>query len=255
MVAPLLRFPRGPTTRFPGGLTTAYPSDALNNLPVPDPSKNSYYFVDQSWEWADAALATPAGYTVTAVGVTPTRTAPEVANMFGALTITNTAADNDSCFIQSKGHVAVNDSGKKLQFACRVALSNATQCDVIMGLTSTDTTPVGGVATEEQGVSDGIFFLKIDDATDWRFVVRSGSVTIGYPLALGTAVAATPDVLAFDYNPTNREVSAYVNNVKKTTVVVTTFPAAVLYLQMGIQNGDAVARTLQIDWVAGAQER
>lgn len=242
-------------TRFPGGLTTALPTDALNNLAIPDPTKLSYAWVDQSWEWADAALATPAGWTVTAVGVTPTRTAPEVAGLFGALTVTNTAADNDSCFIQSKGHVAASDATKRMQFACRVQMSDATQTDVIMGITATDTTPIGGAGTEETGTTDGMYFLKIDGATDWRFVVRSGSATIGYPLALGTIVASTPDVLAFDYNPQNKEVSVYVNNIKKTTVVVTTFPAGVQFIQMGIQNGDAVARTLQIDWVAFAQER
>lgn len=242
-------------TRYPGGLTTALPTDALNNLPYPDPTKVSSFWIDQSWEWADAALATPAGFTVTNVGVTPTRTAVEVASAFGALTITNTAADNDSCFIQSKGHIAVSDATKRLQFACRVAMSDATQSDVIMGITSTDTTPIGAAASEETGVSDGIFFLKIDGATDWRFYVRSGSATIGSATGLGTVTAATNDVLAFDYNPQNKEISVYVNNVKKATVTASTFPAGVQYLQMGIQNGDAVARNMTIDWVLAAQER
>ena len=247
----LLRNP----TRFPGGITNNLPTDPLANMPQPDPSIGSYLWLDQSFDWADASATTPVGWTVTAVGVTPTRASPEVANMFGALTITNTAADNDSCFVQSKGHVAVADATKRLMFACRVAMSNATQADVIMGLTATDTTPVGGVATEETGVSDGMYFLKIDDATDWRFVVRSGSVTISYPLTLGTVTASTPDTLAFDYNPANKECALFVNGVKVRTVSVTTFPAVVMYLQMGIQNGDAVARALQVDWVASYQER
>lgn len=241
-------------TRFPGGLTTALPTDALNNLPVPDPTKNSYVWMDQAWEFSDAAAAAPVGFTTTKTG-TGTTTAPEVAGMFGALSITNSGADNDAVFIQSKGHIAASDAGKRMQFACRVAMSDATQTDVIMGITSTDTTPIGAAATEETGVSDGMYFLKIDGATDWRFVVRSGSATIAYPTALGTITAATADTLAFDYNPQNKEVSVYVNNVKKTTVTATTFPAGVQFLQMGVQNGDAAARTLQIDWVGFAQER
>lgn len=242
-------------TRYPGGLTTALPTDPLNNLPYPDPTKVSSFWVDQSWEWADAALATPAGYTVTAVGVTPTRTAVEVANMFGALTITNTAADNDSCFVQTKGHVVASDATRRLQYACRVSMSDATQTDVIMGITATDTTPIGGAGTEEQGVTDGMYFLKIDGATDWRFVIRSGSATIVYSLALGTIVANTPDALAFDYTPANKEVAIYMNGVKKTSVIATTFPAGAQFAQIGIQNGDAVARSLSVDWVLASQER
>lgn len=242
-------------TRYPGGLTTALPGDALNNLPYPDPTKVSSFWVDQSWEWVDACATTPVGWTVTAVGVTPTRTAPEVAAMFGALTVTNTAADNDSCFIQSKGHVAASDATKRLQYACRVAMSDATESDVIMGVTATDTTPIGAATSEETGVTDGIFFLKIDGATDWRFYVRSGSTTIASAVSLGTVVASTPDALAFDYNPQNKEIKVYVNNVHKTTVTATTFPAGVQFAQMGIQNGAAVAKTLQVDWVLASQER
>ena len=134
-------------------------------------------------------------------------------------------------------------------------MSDATQTDVIMGITSTDTTPIGAAASEETGVSDGMFFLKIDGATDWRFYVRSGSTTIASAVSLGTITAATPDILAFDYNPQNKEVSIYVNNVKKSTVTATTFPAGVQYAQIGIQNGDANARNLTVDWVLACQER
>ena len=54
--------------------------------------------------------------------------------------------------------------GKKAFFKCRFKVSDATQSDVVIGLQVIDTTPLD--------VTDGIYFLKPDDAATVNFVVR-----------------------------------------------------------------------------------
>lgn len=246
-----------PPTRYPNGVTTAFPVDPMANLLVPDPTKLSFMWGDATGgdPLADIANSTPAAWTKTTIG-TGTYAVTDIAGMFSAIALVTTAASNDQNSAQTKGRLAAADGAKRLQFATRLQVDTLTSVAWLVGLTATDTTPIGASGTPETGVTDGIFFCK-DDATNvFRIVVRSGNATVASDIvSLGSQAAATNNSLAFDYNPTNKELSVFLDGIKKTTLVVTTFPANALVGQISVATRSAAAKTLSVDYMLASQER
>jgi hypothetical protein len=116
-----------------------------------------------------------------------------------------------------------------------------------MGLQADDTTPLD--------VTDGIFFIKADGSASVDLVqektnaqtVRSG---------VHTVVAATMVELSWYYSAARQEILAAVNGQIVTSLALSAnFPNTVgLCPSFGIQNGEAVAKTMTIDyWFAGEQ--
>ena len=170
----------------------------------------------------------------------------------GVLVVTNDAADDDKDFFQwagNKGAVAETFkfvSGKKLQFVFRGKLSDATQCDFFAGLYITDTDPVGGL-------SDGIYFRKLDGSTTLYLVAEKDSTET--TLAVATLANDTYVVLEFYYDGGDR-ISAYVSGSRVGSIAVTTAPDdEELALSFGIQNGEAAAKVLSVDYIGASQER
>lgn len=170
----------------------------------------------------------------------------------GVLVVTNDAADDDNDFFQwagGKGAVAETFkfvSGKKLQFAFRGKLSDATQSDFFAGLYITDTDPVGGL-------TDGIYFRKLDGSTTLYLVAEKDSVET--TLAVATLADDTYVMLEFYYDGGDR-ISAFVDGSRVGSIAVTTAPDdEELALSFGIQNGAAAAKVLSVDYIGASQER
>ena len=152
----------------------------------------------------------------------------------------------------TKGESFLLASGKKLLFAARFKVSDATQSDFVMGLQITDTTPLD--------VTDGIYFQKDDGDANVDFYVSKNATT--GRLTTTAATTATSDTfltLAF-YFDGKRYVSlwkdgAQVGNVDLTTTLDTYLPDTELTVSFGVQNGEAVAKTMTIDYIFAAQER
>jgi hypothetical protein len=225
-----------PTTNYPQGVTTAAQSDPLGAFILPDVTKAHVYFDD-----FDTYLA--GEWTVTEVGAAT----QALANGDGGLLlVTNAAADNNSSFSQKVGESFLVAAGKKLWFEARLKVSDATESDWVIGLQITDTTPLG--------VTDGIFFQKNDGDTNIDFHVEKDS-TVTSSTAIATNVDDTYVRLGFYYDGVD-SVYAFVNGVSTDRLAVTNLPDdEELTVSFGIQNGEAVAKTMTIDYIFAAKER
>lgn len=243
--------PEAPTN-FPGGVNNSYEYQAMGTLPIVDPSKQYTFFDDFTSYWG-TATGTIGNWmvTVTEAGAgSASAVVTQAAN--GVLLVTNDAADDDNYFAQWKGGnaSAVAETfkfvaGKKLWFKCRFKISDATQSDCVIGLQIADTTPLA--------VSDGVYFLKADGSTTMNMLVtKNGTSTT---TAAATMANDTYVELAFVYNGNDR-IDIYLNNDRVGSSVTTNLvDDEELAVSFGIQNGEAVAKTLSLDYVLCVAER
>lgn len=232
-------------TRFPSGVTTVAKSNALGMYGLPDPTAWHTYFND--------FLTYVAGdWTVTEVG-TGSRALTDVSG--GALLITNGAVDNDSNQLQKVGESFLLAAGKKAFFKARFKVSDATQSDFLIGLAVTDTTLQGAVSGA--GVTDGIFFNKDDGDALLDFNVQKNATT-GQTRAAGVATVVSDTFLTVAwYFDGVSGVQYYVDGVHKGTLdgTSTYLPDTELTVSFAIQNGEAVAKTMTLDYIFAALER
>jgi hypothetical protein len=163
----------------------------------------------------------------------------------GFLVITNDDADNDNDFLQLKGESFKFIAGKKLWFEARFKTNDATESDIVMGLQITDTTPLD--------VTDGVFFIKADDADTVSFVVEKNN-TATTVADVATLADNEAIILGFYYDGAG--VLEYrVNRDAVGTVALTNLPDdEELTVSFGIQNGAAAAKSLSIDYIRVEQE-
>lgn len=165
----------------------------------------------------------------------------------GLLLITNDAADNDLDFFQNVKESFRFALGKKAWFRSRFKVSDATQSDVVIGLQITDTTALD--------VTDGVFFLKADGVATMDFIVEKNdaqsTVTSAATLANDTFIKLD---FYFDGLSTFK---VYVNDVHVGSVTSTTnMPDDEdVTISFGIQNGEAVAKTMTVDYIMVAFDR
>lgn len=223
-------------SRFPQGVTNAPPGSAMGRFIDTDPSLTHMWFDDFD-------KYTAADWTVTAVGAGSSA----ISNADGGvLVLTNAAADNDSRFLQWTRETFRFAAGKKLWFKARIQISDATQSDFVLGLQITDTTPLA--------VTDGVYFRKDDDDANLDFVVMKDSAATTANAA-STITAATWTTLAFYYDG-RKSITAYKDDTLIATSVLTNLPDdEELTISFGIQNGEAVAKTMSVDYILVAKER
>lgn len=227
-------------TRFPYGLTNVGETDLFADMVQPDPTLFHEYFND-----FDTYVAGDWTVTETDAGATQALTAGDG----GLLLITNTAADNDLVALQKNPAAFSFTAGKKLFFRCRFKVSDATQSDVVFGLQVVDTTPLD--------VTDGVYFLKADGAATVDVICRKNAST-------GSTSATAVATLA---NDTFIELGFYYDGAGKVAyevngAVVGSLDASSAYLpdttctvSFALQNGEAVAKTMTVDYVYVAKER
>lgn len=223
-------------TRFPNGLTTASKTQPLGEFNLPDMTKAHVY-------WEDFDYYTAADWTVTEVGVATQALSDGDG---GLLLITNAAADDNSSFNQKVGESFTFETGKKAWFEARFQASDATQSDIVIGLQITDTTPLD--------VTDGIFFLKSDGAATVDFLVEKNN-TATTTSSVATLVDDTNIRLGFFWDGVDK-IIIFVDGIAVNSSVTTNLPDdEALTVSFGIQNGEAVAKTMTVDYIVAAKER
>jgi hypothetical protein len=230
-------------TRYPSGLSTQPKTNPLGNYVAPDPTRVHTYFTD-----FDTYDATQWTITVVQAGAGDASEALTTGDG-GILLITNDAADDDSVFFNKVGSSFLMESGKQAWFKTRLKVSDATQSDVVVGLQVTDTTPLS--------VSDGIYFLKTDGAATIDVICRKNSSTGSTSAtAIASMVSDTYITLAWYYDGVS-SVAYYVNDVQLGTLDGSSsfLPDTTLTVSFGVQNGEAVAKTLSVDYIMAAKER
>jgi len=227
-------------TRFPYGLTNVGETDLFADMVQPDPTLFHTYFND-----FDTYVAGDWTVTETDSGATQALTAGDG----GLLLITNTAADNDLVALQKNPAAFTFTAGKKTFFRCRFKVSDATQSDLVFGLQVVDSTPLD--------VTDGIYFLKADGAATVNFICRknasTGSITAS---AVATMADDTFIELGFYYDGQS-SVAYEVNGSVLGSLDASSayLPDTTCTVSFALQNGEAVAKTMTVDYVYVAKER
>lgn len=123
----------------------------------------------------------------------------------------------------------------------------------MLGLQVTDTTPLD--------VTDGIYFQKDDGDTNIDFYVSKDATTGRLTTtAFATASAAGTYMRLGFYFDGKRYIYLYmdgvmVDKVDLTTTLATYLPDTELTISFGVQNGEAVAKTMSVDYIFAAKER
>ena len=225
------------TTRFPNGVTNVGEQSLFAELGQPAATIFHTYFEDFDYY-------TAGDWTVTETDAGATQALTDGDG--GLLLITNTAADNDLVSLQKKGESFRFESGKALFFEARFKVSDATQSDVVIGLQITDTTPLD--------VTDGVFFIKADGAATVNFLVEKNN-TATTASAMATMANDTYIRLGFYYDGSSA-VQYFVNGTYTGSSVTTNLPDDEdMTVTIAIQNGEAAAKTMTVDYVYVAKER
>jgi len=227
-------------TRFPGGVTNNAENNIFADMPQDDPTKFHEY-----WNDFDNYTAADWVVTETQAGATQALTAGDG----GLLLLTNSAADDDLISLQKTPAAFSFTAGKRAFFKCRFKVSDATQSDVVFGLQVVDTTPLD--------VTDGVYFLKADGAATVDVICRKNATTGSTSAsAVATLVADTYIELAWYYDGVSKVAYAVDGLVKGTLDASSTYlPDTVTTVSFAIQNGEAVAKTMTVDYVYAAIER
>lgn len=227
-------------TRFSNGVTNVNDVNLFADMAQLDPTLFHTYFND-----FDTYTAGDWVVTETDAGATQALTAGDG----GLLLVTNTAADDDLVALQKTPAAFTFTAGKKTFFRARFKVSDATQSDLVFGLQVVDTTPLD--------VTDGVYFLKADGSTSVSVVCRKDATT-GSTSAAGVATLANDTfiTLGFAYDGESRvvyEVNGVVVGALNGTSAF--LPDAACTLSFALQNGEAVAKTMTVDYIFAAKER
>jgi hypothetical protein len=227
-------------TRFPYGLTNVGETDLFADMVQPDATLFHEYFND-----FDTYTAGDWVVTETQAGATQALTAGDG----GLLLLTNSAADDDLVALQKTPAAFTFTAGKKTFFRCRFKVSDATQSDVVIGLQVIDTTPLD--------VTDGVYFLKADGSTAFSVICRKNAST-GSTSASSIATLADDTFieLGFYYDGESKVVYEVNGSVKGSLDATSTYlPDTTCTVSFALQNGEAVAKTMTVDYIYAAKER
>lgn len=227
-------------TRFPYGVNASAEGSIFGDMPFIDPTKFHEYFNDFN------------NYTAGDWVVTETDSAATealAAGDGGLLLITNTAADNDLVGMQKTPAAFSLTAGKRAYFACKFKVSNATQIDVAIGMQVVDTTPLD--------VTDGIYFLKADDAVTIAAICRKNATTGSTTNAnIGSLADDTYTTWAWYYDGVATVFFAIDGVIVASLDASSTYlPDTVLTPSFAIQNGNGVVRTATVDYIGAWFER
>ena len=220
-------------------------SKSKKDLPMfqPYPSDQTYYgyFNDfmtyNSGDWTITTTEAGTGSATEAV----------TSSAGGALLLTNAAGDNDLDFLQLKGEAFTLAAGKRAFFSSRLKVSDATQSDFVMGLHITDTSPLD--------VTDGVYFISADGAATVDLSVEKNN-TATTASSIATMANDTFITLSWFIDPNTSNVHYSVNNAEPLVLVDTNLPNDEdLTISFGIQNGEAAAKTMTIDYINVMIER
>jgi hypothetical protein len=227
-------------THFTNGVSNVGIGNPLYEFGMMDPTKWHVFFDDFNHE----PLSTEWTITATSGGIgTSAISTPDVAG--GQARITTAADENDGLFAQTIGEVFLLADGKKAFVKTRISVGDAIQSDWIVGLHSTDTTPLDATMRFAFISEDGaatVLFNSDDNTTD------DDSSTIA------TLSDDTFITLAAYWDGVDK-IACYANDVLINTMTSANVPGAEMAVGFGYLNGAAGAETADIDYIFVANER
>ena len=211
---------------------------------VPYPSDQTYYMYHNdfmtynSGDWT--VTTTEAGTGSASEAIT--------SGAGGQLLLTNAAGDNDLDFLQLKGESFKLSTSKRAYFSARFKVSDVDQSDFVIGLGITDTTPLD--------TTDGVFFISADGDAGLDFLIEKDNTNTSTE-DVATMSDDTFITVTFYIDPDRTSQVYYsINNAEPVGVTNANLPDdEELTVSFGIQNGEAAAKTMTIDYVVAAVER
>lgn len=224
------------TSRYPDGISTEDVETTLGDYIGPNPFKAHQYFTD-----FDEYIS--GNWTVTETQAGATQALADADG--GVLLLTNSAADDDLVALQKVGESFLLELGKESWFAAKFKVSDSTQSDVVMGLQITDTTPLA--------VTDGVYFRKDDaDQTLQLVVVKDSTETVTDVIEMADDTYVE---VGFHYDGIDK-ITAFSANTGVAKSVTTNLPDdEELTVSFAVQNGEAVAKIMSIDYIFAAKAR
>lgn len=225
-------------THFDNGMVNVAGSSTMASYPAPHPALMHQWFNDFD-------TYTVGDWTVTETQAGATQAITDADG--GVLALVNSAADDDLNAIQLKNETFKWESGKQMWLRARFKVSDATESDLILGLYITDTSPLASLP------SDGLYFYKADGSTSLLFSVRKNGTSSS--TTLGTLVSDTY-VVAMAYWDGNQW-NAWFDTTPAAPITDTTnvVDDEELAIGMAVQNGEAVAKTLSVDYLLVSKHR
>lgn len=180
--------------------------------------------------------------TETQAGATQALAADELG---GALLLTNSAADNDVNQLQGTEETWKLTVGKKLRLEARFKISDATLSALFIGLATTDTTIIAGT-------TDSVGFRKALASTSLVAITEDN--TTETTTAAATVVADTYIVASLLWDGQS-SVKFFINRALVATHTTNIEQTNKLALTITLQNGEAAAKTMTVDYIDVAMER
>lgn len=233
--------PANAVSRFPYGNTNNGPDDIFAAFIQNDPTKLHMY-------WNDFDVYTAGDWVVTETDSNATEAL--TAGDGGLLLITNTAADNDLVLLQKTPAAFAMTAGKQAWFKARFKVSDATESDLQFGLVIVDTTPLDA--------TDGIYFQKDDGDAQLDIICRKNATTGSTSATnIATVVSDTYLTVAWYYDGFGLVQYAVDGTIKGALTASSAYlpDATNLTVSMALQNGEAVAKTMTVDYIFAAVER
>lgn len=182
--------------------------------------------------------ATARGYNATAVGTSTVEASDEPGFVAEIVTA---VLDNDGFTMQLVGTAFRPITSRDLSFGIALQVDEAVQSDFLVGLTVTSTDPLAGV-------TDGVYFRKIDGVATINAVTEKDSVETQ---AAAIATLAANTTVTLEIYCSGGSVSYYVNGVE-TAVHTTTIPDdESLSPVIQFLSGAAGAKRMKIAWGRG----
>lgn len=239
---------RGPVSQRGGvKLPVLFPLGGINNLERNHPL--AMYGQASPWVWhtffEDFDKYVAGDWTITVTEAGASSASEALADVDGGvLLLTNDLNDLDRIFYQKKGSSFLFEAGKPMLFGARWKVSEVIQVAVVVGLQNTDTTPLA--------VTDGIWFGTDDGDAFLDFHAAKASVQAD-ATAFATLVADTWVTTEFAYDGEGNIWYALNGVVKGKISTAANFSAAQLTLSFGVQNGEALSKTMSIDYLFAAK--
>jgi hypothetical protein len=195
---------------------------------------------DEDWVAPKIVSDAPAGWTVTLVEAgagESTVTAGAVSG--GALVLTTDNAENDGINMCAQGEAFLPSATSSVWFYIKLQASEATQSDLFVGLSQTDTAILGNLPPR-------VGFRKVDGSASIAFETEgTGTTSIS---SVATLVADTDIELEFCYDKDSGTLRYYVDGVRKGEITPgANLPTTELTPAIHFLTGAAAAETLTVD--------
>ena len=194
----------------------------------------------RKWELDIASSAETADKTITATGTSPITNAVTAGDR---MLITTENVDFAGDNVQWLGSPFVIASGKPLYWGARLAISDATQTDLLVGLCEVDTTLTAASGTHAVSVTDdGLYFSKIDAVTAIYATAELGGTE-------SSTAAGTMDTSKhwYEMNYDGTTLSTYFDGTLVSQIAAASLPDQPLRPSICFRAGETTAKTCLVE--------